>query len=126
MWSALSPDGQRIISVGRDQVVHIYSTDDKSSQHRLTGHEDTIYRVIFSPNGQQVATASSDATIRLWDLNLDQELFALRLPTNSGSPVPLWDFDFHCTSENCQIAVPLTQGKLMLYELGNIYGNDTP
>ncbi len=122
MWATLSPDDQLIASVGRDQEVLMYSTTDKSTQYRLTGHESTIYRVIFSPNGQQAATVSADATLRLWDLhNEGQELFSLRLPTNSGRPVPVWDFDFRCTQQECWIAVPLTRGKLMLYELGTIY-----
>ena len=36
-------------------------------------------------------------------------------------PVPLWDFDFRCTPTGCWIAVPLTRGKLALYEFGKIY-----
>jgi len=119
IWSALSQDAQQIASVGRDQAVYIYSANDKSSQFRLAGHESTIYRVIFSPNGGQVATASADATIRLWDLHSGSQLFSLRLPTNSGKPVPLKDFDFRCTPQECGIAVPLlNRRKLMLYELG--------
>jgi len=123
MWSTLSPDSQQIASVGRDQVVHIYSTTNKSTLYELTGHESTIYRVLFSPDGQHIATVSADATLRLWDLHEEgKELFSLRLPTNSRWPVPLRDFDFRCTEQgNCWLAVPLTRGKLMLYELGNIY-----
>ena len=124
IWSALSPNGEQIASVGRDQLVHVYSIND-SITYRLKGHENTIYRVIFSPTGQQIATVSSDATLRLWDLRHGMELFSLRLPTNSGKPVPLKDFDFRCVPEgdNCWIAVPLIRGKLMLYKLENIYDN---
>jgi len=35
-------------------------------------------------------------------------------------PSPLWDFDFHCTPTGCWIAVPLTAGKLALYNLGRV------
>lgn len=122
-WSIFSPNGQQIASVGRDQLVHIYSTtDNKYPQYSLAGHGNTIYRVIFSPDGQQVATVSSDATLRLWDLYNGSELFSLRLPTNSGWPVPLRDFDFRCLPQgDCWIAVPLTRGKLILYQLKEIY-----
>jgi WD40 repeat protein len=131
MWATLSPNGQQMASVGRNQVVHLYSTTGKSTQYDLTGHESTIYRVIFTPNGQQIATVSADATLRLWDLHEQEgkELFRLRLPTNKRWPVPFRDFDFRCVKQeqhNCWIAVPLTRGKLMLYELGNIYEDTNP
>jgi len=121
MWSIFSPDDQHIVTIGRGQPVHIYSITDKFSKLSLTGHENTIYRVIFSPDGGQVATISSDATLRLWDLHNKNALFILRLPTNIGRPVSFRDFDFRCTPQGCWIAVPLTRGKLMLYELGDIY-----
>jgi WD40 repeat protein/archaellum biogenesis ATPase FlaH len=125
IWSALSPNSKQIASVGRDQLVHVYSTTDQSITYRLKGHENTIYRVIFSQDGQQIATVSSDATLRVWDLRDGMALLKLRLPTNSGKPVPLKDFDFRCSPKggDCWIAVPLTRGKLMLYKLENIYDN---
>ncbi len=120
--SAFSPDDRRIASVGRDQLLHIYATAGKPAQESLAGHESTIYRVIFSPDGQQAATVSADATLRLWDLSNKSELFSLRLPANSGRPVPFRDFDVRCLPQgNCRIAVPLIRGKLMLYNLRNIY-----
>ncbi|RKZ36047.1 MAG: hypothetical protein DRQ49_18510 [Gammaproteobacteria bacterium] len=101
--------------------MRIYSSHDFQEQHRLEGHRSTIYRVIFSPDNQQVVTASADATIRFWDLSNDSELFALNLPAQSAYSVPLRDFDFRCTPSGCWIAVPLTRGKLALYELGMVY-----
>ncbi|MCP4700909.1 MAG: hypothetical protein GY862_29250 [Gammaproteobacteria bacterium] len=57
--------------------------------------------------------------MRFWDLSNGVELFALRLPALPNPPAPLWDF--RCTPTGCWIAVPLTRGKLVLYELGRIY-----
>jgi WD40 repeat protein len=120
MWATLSPDGQAMASVGRNQVVEVYSTRDAQLLHRLVGHEQTVYRAIFSPDGHQLATVSWDATLRLWDLGTGMELFRLRLPTHRAPPAILWDFDFCCTPKGCWIAVPLTRGKLALYEFGKI------
>ena len=85
------------------------------------GHEQTVYRAIFSPDSRQLATVSSDMTVKVWDLDSQKALFSLRLPTVFKNPSPLWDFDFRCVGEalkDCWIAVPLTVGKLALYRLG--------
>ena len=36
--------------------------------HILRGHEDWVFSVAFSPDGQTLASGSADNTIRLWDL----------------------------------------------------------
>ena len=120
-WAAFSPDGSRIASVGRDLRVRILNACNGQEEQALIGHENTVYRVAFSPDGGQVATVSMDATVRFWDLTAGTALLTLRLPTNSGYPTPLWDFDFRCTGPDCWIAVPLTRGKLVLYHLTGIY-----
>ena len=42
----------------------------------LQGHEDTVWSVAISPDGQTLATGSSVDTIKLWSLDWD-ELLAL-------------------------------------------------
>ncbi|MDM8536286.1 hypothetical protein QUF70_05995 [Desulfobacterales bacterium HSG17] len=120
-WAAISPDGSRVAGVGRDYIVHIFNTNDGRETQRFVGHENMVFRVAFSPDGGQVATVSSDATVRFWDLETGEALFTLRLPTNSGVPVPLWDFTFRCTPTGCWLAVPLTRGKLVVYNMGEVY-----
>ncbi len=122
MWGALSPDATLAASVGRDWLVHIYSTLNSQLRYRLIGHEQTIHRTIFSPDSYQIATAGGDATIRFWDLINDEELFTIRLPSQvDDTNSPLWDFDFNCTPKGCWVLVPLTRGKLIIYEMGKIY-----
>ena len=127
LWASFSPDNQWIASVGRDWLVHLYTTTLQNIfQYHLIGHESTVYRVIFSPDSEQIATASADGTIRIWDLPNKKELITITLPSPDEQTNPLWDFDFRCIGQDCWIAVPLTQGKLVLYQLKAIYQSGKP
>jgi uncharacterized protein (TIGR03067 family) len=44
---------------------------------RLNGHEDTVYRLAYSPDGSRLASASNDGTVRLWDTETGKELGCL-------------------------------------------------
>lgn len=63
------PDGQHLIrslvDVNELQVVRI---SDGQVRATLTGHQSTISRIAFTPNGQTCLTASHDRTVCLWDV----------------------------------------------------------
>jgi WD40 repeat protein len=114
LWAALSPDDSEAAAVGRQLVVTRHPLDPPADgagptgPRPLAGHESTVYRAIYTPNGQALATVSGDTTLRLWDLTTGQSLFRLQLPTANRDASPLWDFDLTCTTDQsaCWIAVP--------------------
>lgn len=65
---AWTPDGQRLISGGRDAMLRVW-------EHRRTqvsaqpAHWYTINHIALSPDGKHAATASRDKTIRIWNIS---------------------------------------------------------
>jgi WD40 repeat protein len=37
----------------------------------LSGHRGAVWRLAFSPDGSKLASSSSDGTVRVWALDLD-------------------------------------------------------
>ena len=47
-------------------------------RHTLRGHSKNIIQIVWSPDGQILASGSGDNTIRLWDAQTGQELLSLK------------------------------------------------
>lgn len=116
LWSTLSPDSHYAASVGRDQVIEIYNIESGQLKYDLDGHQQAVFKSIFSPDSLQLASVG-DTSIRFWNLDKGDALFTLRLPTEDVNPAPIWDFDFRCHNGQCLVAAPLVDKKLILYHL---------
>jgi hypothetical protein len=76
---ALSPDGLALASTGiEDKKVRLWGIPDGKELAELTGHDDDVEDILFSPRGQMVVSAGRDGTIRIWELTSNKERGALR------------------------------------------------
>jgi len=59
-------DSSLALSGGQDDKAYLWSTADGKVIAELEGHTDTVLNVGFSPDGKFLATASMDATVRVY------------------------------------------------------------
>lgn len=72
-----SPDGQHLLtSSGNTAILWNLKTGSPVVTYR--GHKSAVGQAIFSPNGQQIVTASYDDTLKLWDLNNEKALHTFK------------------------------------------------
>ncbi|MEQ8397335.1 c-type cytochrome [Thalassobaculum sp.] len=101
---AFTPDGHRMVTVGDDGLVLVWSTDGSGERRqplaRLTGHQGKILQVDVSRDGRLAATASWDGKVGLWSLD---------------PPAPLTMLEGHQGPVN---AVALSDDGTQLYSAG--------
>ena len=48
-------------------MINVLAASDLRPIHKLSGHTSLVYRITVSADGRLIASASSDATVRVWD-----------------------------------------------------------
>ncbi len=66
---ALSPDGQRLIAGGDDNIVRVYSVETGKLEAELSGHDKEILSVAFSSDGESAVTGGKDKALKLWEVS---------------------------------------------------------
>lgn len=67
---AFTPDGTVLASAGGNggnASIYLWDVVNNQSLGTLEGHTGIIWDVAFSPNGQLLASVSSDGTLKVWD-----------------------------------------------------------
>ena len=83
---AISPVGQKLASGRYDHTVGIWDIAFGSSVQTLRGHHDRIQLMMFSPDGQKLASVSGDR-VCIWDLATGSLMQVLEGHTESTSSI---------------------------------------
>ncbi|MCG8623306.1 MAG: WD40 repeat domain-containing protein, partial [Proteobacteria bacterium] len=67
-----SPDGS-LLAVGSDIGVWIYDTHTTEPRAVLAAHSSVINGISFTPDGETLAAACEDGTIRVWDISTGEQ-----------------------------------------------------
>ncbi|MDM9384963.1 serine/threonine-protein kinase [Chlorogloeopsis sp. ULAP01] len=79
--------GEILASAHDDKTTKLWDLNTKKLICTLTGHDQAVKSVAFSPDGKILATAGDDKKIKLWNLNTREQIFTLTGHTNSVKSV---------------------------------------
>ncbi|MBN1557764.1 MAG: protein kinase [Lentisphaerae bacterium] len=79
--AAASPDGQWVVSGGRDGTARIWNAASGRERRILPGHAGAVAAVAWCPGGKRIFTADRGTT-RVWDVATGRETLSLNSPAD--------------------------------------------
>jgi serine/threonine protein kinase len=74
---AWSPDGKRVVSASKDNVAQVWDAEhpptlstirpQPGSYHTFRAHTDSVFAVVWLPDGKHIASASGDRSVQVWN-----------------------------------------------------------
>lgn len=74
---AISPDGKRVLTGGRDASAIVWDPQSGLQRLRLDGHTAEVRAVAFAPDGRWAVTGGRDKAVYVWDVTTGARIRAL-------------------------------------------------
>jgi len=98
------------LATGHDREIKIWKTEEGKLIRIITGHEDEVLAVAFSPDNKYLASAGKDSTIKLWDLSAN---FLARILKGHSKKV----YDLVFSPDSRLLASSSTDNTIKLWEV---------
>lgn len=72
-----SDDGRWLVTASQDAAAVVWDAESFEEEHLLLGHFDQVLEAVFDPVRSELATASSDETIKIWNLETGEVLLTI-------------------------------------------------
>jgi WD40 repeat protein len=113
---AIAPDARYVASGGRDGIIRFRNFGASDEAAQLAGHTSPIRQLVFSVDGDQLASQGEDGAVRIW--SIDEIL-------NGREPLALYGFQDYVralrfTADN--VALSIAAGELWRHDTGGSGG----
>ncbi len=110
VWGAcFSNDGSIVATVGGKNIF-LWSVPKGKKLATLKGHSDTVFDLAISPDGEKLASASADKTVRFWSLSSKMEIAVYEWEVGE-----LRNVAFSC--DGMTAAVSSDSGKIVVWDV---------
>lgn len=116
LTACFSKDDSLAIVAGRDDKIRIYNAQTATLINTLNGHSGDINKVDVSVDNRFIASASSDATVRIWEISTGLELISIPDSASTFMYSVKWD------PNGNRILTGNGDSKITLYDLNAITG----
>ncbi len=95
---AVAPQTKLAVVAGRNGAIRQVNLETGNVERTFDGHEGRVWSICFSPDGQHIATAGEDQTIRIWNAHGDRSHTPYQIPNailaalrfdHAGTPIAI-------------------------------------